>query len=461
MRRAVSPLAWRLTAAFVVVAVTALGVLVVLLLAATRSEIGRLASAQQRQDAAAAAAAAADAYSAAGSWDGADLTAAAAVAARGQATLIVTDAQGVLVAAATDQAARMMAEMHGVDVVDVPRADPVAAPVIVDGARVGIVHLSFPSQGLSASVRQVRDSLSGAALLGGLFAALLAVAVALFVARRVTAPIAAMTEAATRLAGGQRDARVALPDAPGELGQLSRAFDRMADAVQREDELRRRLVADVAHEVRTPLTILRGMTEGLVDGVIAADGQTLASLHEEVLRLTTLVADLETLAAADAAGLTLDQQPLDLADVARAATDLAQRAAADADLTLQTDLQPAPTVGDARRLAQVVTNLLANAIRYTPAGGAVEVRTLLTAGHAVVEVRDTGPGIPHDELTRVFERFFRGRGAGSAPGSGIGLAVAHELTAAQGGLIEVANDPRGGAVFTVRLPGRVARPSSA
>lgn len=458
--RALSPLAWRLAAAFVVVAVAALGVLLALLLAATRSEVRQLAEDRQAADATATAAAAAEAYAQAGSWADVDLTAAAAIAARGQATLVVRDPGGVVVAAATDEAVRMMAEMHGVDVLDVPRADPVSAPVTVAGDTVGVTHLSFPVQGLPAAEQQVRDSLSRVALVSALLATLVAVGVALFVAARVTGPVVALTDAAAKLEQGHRDVQVGLDKAPGELGQLAAAFDRMAGAVQREDALRRQLVADVAHEVRTPLTILRGYTEGLADGVLPPDHATLSSLHEEVLRLSTLVTDLETLAAADAAGLSLALESVDLADIARAAVELAGPAAAEVGLAIEADLAPAPTTGEPRRLAQVLTNLLANAIRYSPAGGTITVTTGARNGQAVVGVVDTGPGIPDDELPRLFDRFFRGRVAQDRPGSGIGLSVARELVTAHGGTITAANHSQGGAILTVSLPLRVVQAAS-
>ena len=447
----------RLAAAFVIVAGVALAVLVALLLAATRSQVAELVIAQHEADAAAAAASAAEAYAAAGSWEGADLSAAAAVAARGQASLVVTDAGGVLVAAATAQAAQMMADMHGVEVVEVPRGHPVVETVVLAGEPVGAVHLAYPDTGLPPAEQQVRDSLSRVVLLGAALSGLAAVAVAVFVAGRVTRPVVALTDAAARLEAGQRDVHVDLADAPGQLGQLAAAFDRMAAAVAREDQLRRQLVADVAHEVRTPLTILRGTTEALVDGVLAADAASLASLHEEVLRLTGLVEDLEILAAADAAGLTLARDVVDLGEVAAAAVALARPAAVEAGLTVDTDLDAAPVLGDERRLTQVVTNLLANAIAYTPSGGTVTVTTAAEDGSALLSVTDTGPGLATGEEEQVFHRFFRGAAATGAPGSGIGLAIVAELVAAHGGQISAANRSGApGAEFTVRLPGRPA-----
>jgi len=281
---------------------------------------------------------------------------------------------------------------------------------------------------------------------------LVAIGIALFVARRVSRPLVALTDAASEMESGRRGVRVELGDAPGELGVLATAFDRMSESVEREEDLRRQLVRDVAHEVRTPLTILRGTTEGLVDGVLEPDAETLASLHDEVLRLTRLVGDLETLAAADAASLRLETGPVDLAEVAGAAVAIARGAAADAEIALETSLEPAPVSGDAERLRQVVLNLLSNALRHTPADGRIEVRSAVDGEHAVLEVLDTGSGIAPEDLPHVFERFYRGAGVEESSGSGIGLAVAAELVAAHGGTLEASNRPEGGAAFAVRLP---------
>jgi len=452
-----SSLALRLTAAFVTTSVAAVVVYAALTVVSAREELTRLMLEVHRRDAAAAAAAAAEAYEVAGSWERADLTGAVAVAARGQATLAVRDASGALVSAPAEEAARMLEQMHGVELVDIPRGEPVVAPVVVDGRKVGSLVLRFPEAHLPAPEAQVRSALQRTAALGAAAAVLVAVAVSAFVARRVSRPLVALAGAAAEFGAGRRGVRVGPADQPGELGVLARAFDRMAESVEREEELRRRLVREVAHEVRTPLAILRGTTEGLVDGVLEPDEDTLRSLHEEVLRLSGLVGDLETLAAADAATLRLDVRPVDLAEVAGSAAALARGAALDAEIALETELAPAPVEGDAERLRQVVVNLLSNALRHTPPGGRIHVRTRIEGERAVLEVADTGPGIAPEDLPHVFERFYRGVGAEGGPGSGIGLAVVAELVAAHGGEVEAGNRPEGGARFTVRLPLRPVR----
>lgn len=455
-RRILSPLGLRLVAAFVSVAVAAVAVLVALTVIGAREEMTDLVTRRHRSDATAAAAAAGRAFEIAGSWEDADLSGAVAIAAGGQATLTLTDTSGRVIAAPTEEAAQMTARMHGVAVLETASGEPVTAPVLSAGETVGGVALHFPASHLPIPEREVRDALFRNALRGAALAFLLAVAMAVLVARSVSRPVNALIAAAAEMESGRRGVRVDLADAPGELGTLATSFDRMADAIEREDALRRQLVADVAHEVRTPLTILQGTTEALVDGVADADSATLASLHNEVLRLGHLVGDIETLAAADAATLGTDRtnDPCDLADIAQAVVDLARAAADAAELTLTASLRPAPTSGDAARLQQVTTNLIANAMRYTPSGGTITVSTDTVEGEALLRVGDTGPGITDDDLPHVFERFYRGSASAGTSGSGIGLAVAAELVAAHGGTIGVTVTPGSGTILTVALPSR-------
>lgn len=451
-RQVLSPLGVRIAAAFVAVAVAAVAVFAGLTLVSANEQVSSLVVETHRQDARAAADAAAQAYEDAAGWSDADLSSTAAVAARGQAEVTVVDAAGQVLAAPASEAAEMMARMHGVEILDVNRDEPVEQPVVVDGTQVGTVQLRFPSSHLPAPEREIRHALVRNAWLGAALAIASAVAVSVVVARVVSRPITALTGAAQQLGAGRRDVRVNLDDAPGEIGTLAAAFDRMAAAVDEEDRLRRQLVADVAHEVRTPLTILRGTTEALVDGVLPPDPATLGSLHDEVLRLSGLVGDLETLAAADAAGLRLDVDRLDLAEEAGAVIAGAEASAAAGELTLDVSLEPAPLVGDARRLRQLTTTLVANALAYTPPGGSIRVSTRTDGRQVLLEVTDTGPGIDPDELHRIFDRFYRGRRTTGSSGSGIGLAVARELAAAHGGSVAATNAHAGGAVFTVRLP---------
>lgn len=444
------PLGVRLALAFLTVAVSAIAVFAALTMLSARNEVSGLTDRQRGDDLAATAIAAGDAYQRADGWATADLAGAAAVAARSQATLTIVDGNGDVVAAPTDALASMMMQMHGLASVDTPRGDPVSAAVVVDGQPVGAVMLRFPTQAMAAE-RHVRDALARTAILGMLIAGAVALVVALYVSVRVTRPVTALTTAAGDLAAGRRDARVDT-DGPGELRTLAEAFNGMADHLDREDRLRRNLVADVAHELRTPLAILQGSTEALLDGIDQPTAEVLGSLNDEVTRLRRLVGDLETLAAAEAAGLRPRADRVDLADVATSAADLLRPLADDRTTTLTVDAEAAAVIGDADRLHQIAVNLIANAVKFTPAGGAITISTRSSGATTSLEVLDNGPGIPEQDLPHVFERFWRGANGNKASGSGIGLAVVSELVAAHHGTVTGENVPGGGTRFTVAFP---------
>jgi two-component system, OmpR family, sensor histidine kinase BaeS len=211
-------------------------------------------------------------------------------------------------------------------------------------------------------------------------------------------------------------------------------------------------VASVAHELRTPVAVLQAGHEALLDGVIEATPAELGSLRDEVLRLARMVDDLQTMAAADAAVLRLTRERRDLAGIAAAAADSLSHRFDAASVTLDRALAEAPVVADERWLHQLVTNLLSNALKFTPAGGRVTVRTGQDGPSAVLTVTDTGVGIPADELPHVFDRFWRGQAAAGTSGSGIGLAIASELAQAHGGTLTAASEPGRGTTLTLTLP---------
>jgi len=453
-RGILGPLGVRLALAFVAVALAAVAVLGGLTLWASRGEVADLVDRQQDQDVTEIAATLALAYEQAGGWSGADLSGAFALTASAQADLAVLDPDGQLVATGSSPGmAEMMESMHGdAAMMSGDLGDPRRVAVEVDDATVGTAVLRFPATGLPAPEREVRDALARTVLAGAGIAALVALAAAVVVSHRVTRPVVALTDTARRLEAGDRDARAHMAAAPGELGELANAFDQMADALRHEDVLRRTLVADVAHELRTPATILRASCEELVDGLADPTPARLASLHDEVLRLGRVIEDLEALASAQAAGLHLQRAPVDLAGVAADAAALLQPSFDDAGLTLSTATTPVTVDGDRDRLHQITVNLLTNALKFTPRGGTVTLAVEPVEALAKLAVSDTGPGIPADELPHVFERFWRGAGAGRSAGSGIGLAIVAELTRAHGGRVTVHSTPGRGATFTVLLP---------
>jgi two-component system sensor histidine kinase BaeS len=321
------------------------------------------------------------------------------------------------------------------------------------GQRIGTLLVRFTGQGLTASVYNLRASLVRAVIGAAGLAAVLALLAAVLVSRRITRPVTRLIESVRAMGRGDERARVGqVAGAPAELRELAVAFDQMADTLTAHEQVRRNLVADVAHELRTPVAVLQANTEALVDGLVAHTPDQTVSLHEEVLRLGRMVEDLQTLASAEAAALQLTRQPVDLAQIAAEEADEWDASFATAGVGFTSRLEPAPVLADPGRLHQVITNLLSNALKFTPRGGQVGMSLSRDGGQARLEVSDTGPGISPDDQGHVFDRLWRGPGAAQTAGSGIGLAVAAELARAHEGRIEVASELGRGSRFTLILP---------
>ncbi|HEY8474578.1 MAG TPA: ATP-binding protein [Natronosporangium sp.] len=295
---------------------------------------------------------------------------------------------------------------------------------------------------------------AGPILLAAALVAALAAAGALLVSRRVVRPIRALTAASYRLGKGDLSERVPVIGRD-ELADLARSFNRMADSLQRGEERQRRLVADVAHELRTPLANLRGYLEALKDGVVSPDPELFASLHEEAVLQQRIVDDLQDLALAEAGTLVYHRSQVDLAELLETCRAAHQAVAEAAGVRLEASAdQPGCVEADPDRLRQVLGNLVSNALRATPAGGSITLGAGRDRGLAVITVADTGTGIQPSDLPYVFDRFWRadparGRETG---GSGLGLAIARQIVTDHGGTISVASTPGQGTTFTIRLP---------
>ncbi len=268
----------------------------------------------------------------------------------------------------------------------------------------------------------------------------LSLGVGALLSRHIANPLKELTVATHAIAEGQLDVRVP-EDWSGEMGELASSFNRMAAALSRADELRRNMTADIAHELRTPLSVVRGKLEGILDGVYPATEAHLAPALEEVELLSQLVEDLRVLALAEAGRLELDLREVDLADLLHDAAVNFGPLIADEHLSLKLDIaSDLPSVlADWRRISQVLGNLITNAVRHTPAGGQITLAAYRTEDGVAVEVRDTGTGIPEEDQPHVFERFWRGdrSRARSSGGSGLGLAIARQLVELHGGNITV------------------------
>jgi signal transduction histidine kinase len=282
------------------------------------------------------------------------------------------------------------------------------------------------------------------------FVAALALAATWWLTRRLTQPLSELREAARDLALGQLSRRVAT-GGTDEVADLARGFNAMAAELERQRQLRRDLVHDVAHELRAPLTALRCRVEAAIDGVSPDPGRSLRELNEDVQHLSQLVSDLEDLAHAEAREIRLALAEVRLDDVCQSALRAAKL---DADPRVRTAFAPDLTAhGDVVRIRQIVVNLLTNANRHTPHDGRITLRTVSRDGMAAIDVHNTGSALSPDELRRVFDRFYRAdpsrqRATG---GSGLGLAIVKHLAEAQGGRVWAASD-EDGVTFGVALP---------
>ena len=452
--RRLGPLGARFAAAFVGVALFAIAVFAVAMLIADQNNVGRLAATDRQHTAAAIAMLAANSYESAAGWSGADLRPVAAFARPADVSVHIENQDGTTLLTV------------GPPIPADKESETVTQNISVGGRSVGTVSVGFPTGGVTPSDRRLRTDLASAVGWSAGLAVLGALIVGVLVARGVVRPIRRLSGAVRSLRLGDSTPRVGPQAGPGELGELGRAFDAMAASLEREDHLRRALVADVAHELRTPVAIMQAETEALADGISSPTTQTLTSLHEEAVRLGRMVEDLQTLASANAAGLELHPCPLDLGRVAADAADSLTSRFRAANIEVEQELPPTAVLGDANRLHQVAANLLSNAAKFTPAGGKVTIRVFTDITDAVLEVSDTGPGIPEDERDLVWDRFYRGPSGRFADGSGIGLAVVKELVDAHGGTVSVEAADGGGARFVVRLPtagmaGLVVRPGTA
>jgi two-component system, OmpR family, sensor histidine kinase BaeS len=347
------------------------------------------------------------------------------------------------------------------------RADFVvqSSPVMVEGQEVATAEIYAPRSARAAAEAAYQSALTRNLLIAAGIAGVLALLVSLWVSRRITGPLEELTDAAGDVAGGNLDVRVA-PRGDDEVAALAGAFNSMADRLARDEQWRRDMTSDLSHELRTPLATIQSRVEALEDGVLPATPENLRVIGEEVERLGRLLGALRSLNELESEDLSVEQEPVDLAEVAAGAVDRHRPAFAAKGVDLAADLRPAEVLGDRDRLLQVIANLLDNALKFTPAGGHVAVAVDTGEGDAAggggalsgpsgawvrLTVSDDGPGIDPVDLPFVFDRFYRAHDARGTPGAGLGLAICRGLVEAQGGSI-AADDVGGGARLTMLLP---------
>ncbi len=351
------------------------------------------------------------------------------------------------------------------------------------GAVIGYVSVPTGLFDVDVAERGLFENVIRIGIIGSCASSLAALFIALLVVRRVTAPLSSMTRAAQRIASGERYEPLPIPQ-DRELAELAQSFNTMAAELERQEQLRRQLVADIAHELRTPLSVLRLQIESIEDGVSQPTPEMLASLGHEVNLLTRLVNDLRLLSLVDAGQLSLQLEAVDGQAVLQRVLASAMPHARQQQITLRLtasapDVQP--VWADRERLAQVLGNLVENALRYTPAGGWVDLSIASSseppAGPlsgalpaaplpeqgrqwVVFGISDSGVGIAAEDLPHIFDRFYRADRARTreSGGSGLGLAIVQRLVEAQGGRVAVSSVVGQGTTFRVYLPSCVPCP---
>jgi len=371
----------------------------------------------------------------------------------GHVDVQVADSRGEVVYDSAQQAeGRRLSSRDKVGAVAITRPD--------DGSVIGYLLLSVsgPSGRLGSLEQSFLYRIRRVLFIGGALAVGLVVIVGALLSRSLTAPLQRLAAAARAVARGHLGQKVRV-EGSAEVAEVGRAFNEMTSALEEAETQRKSLVADVAHELRTPLTVLQGNLRAILDGVYPLEQGEIARLYDETLLLGRLVEDLRELALADAGQLRLELRPTDCAQVIRDTLDRMGMAAQDRQVVVTAQLpEDIPAVlADPDRVAQVLRNLLLNALQHTPPGGTVTVAARLAGGPLEVTVADTGVGIAAEDLPHVFERFWRAdpsraRGDRLAGGTGLGLSVAQSLVEAQGGRIWVESTLGRGTAFRFTLP---------
>ncbi len=429
----------RLALAFIAVALAAVAVNATIWSASIDTDVARVAIQQEGSLTQAIALTTRAAYEGHG-WGRMDLDPVLRMARSGDATVQVHDMSGRVVGTS-----RYFTTF--------PKIHQLARPVVVAGRQVGQVTVRFSSTSPGSVLRNFQSARWRARLMAGGIAGLLAFIVSLIVARAITAPLEKLLAAVRARGVGVRSALVRPVRGTGVIRELIESFNATTSSLDRQDRLRRNLVADVAHELRTPTAVLQASLEAMLDGVTEMTPENISSLRDEVLRLAKMVDDLQRLAAAESASLQLTLAPHNLAVIAAEAADSLADSFNAADVGLRRRLTEVYVMCDRSRMREVISNLLTNALKFTWPGGNVVLNVGPDgSGMASIGVSDTGIGIPSDDLPHVTDRFYRGaRSAEMATGSGIGLTIVAELVQAHRGRLDIRSEVGEGTQVTVTL----------
>jgi len=341
-----------------------------------------------------------------------------------------------------------------------PQALTDALPITANGKTVGYLIVTTPgTTTLTVPATNFVAQINQSLITAGLVALGLALLLGLLIARGFVAPLRHLATASQRIANGALDQRVPVKG-PEEIRHLARTFNEMAASLHESERQRQSMVADIAHELRTPLSVIQGNLRALLDDVYPLEKREIATIYDETLMLGRLVTDLHSLALAESGHLNLDLQPTSIETVVRKSAALFSELAAEKGIALDVAVQRElpPVLIDSDRTMQILHNLLMNSLRHTPQGGRIAITVAPEEStHKPVlriTVKDTGPGISAEDLPHVFERFWRSERSRSREhgGSGLGLAIASALTREQGGEIGVASVPGEGSAFWFTVP---------